>query len=477
MTEDPKLAALVEDAAEAETEPDRHRKEDAILATVAQVGAKDPNLLAACKGLDWSRTNARAVAAGLLSCIQEGVAVHPDTIRSRLLPGTDVQDAFLEDILAGKKAVDATVAADYAKTLTAQDRQRRALELGRQYIATVEGGGDVDIAIGKLSKDVLDLAEAKGLVAIHPTDAEEALAFMDFLDARRNNARDLLGLDTGFKNLNAVLNGLAPGVFVLAGAPSTGKTTLAKQIADEVAQIEKVPVLFFSFEQSKEELRIKSLARIAQVDSRAIWRGCADPKKWKEVETAAGLYFQGPGKHLTLIEAGRWDTVDAIRNAALIAKHRAGKDKPILLVLDYLQILPVPESVRLPGAKDKVDWNLSELRRLSRDIGSPILIISSENREAYKKNLPPTLASLKESGGIEYTADAVICLYRNKEETQILNERRKEPEPLRVRVEAHILKNRNGGLAKVKMDFTPALAVFFENGKTEDLDWTKALGE
>jgi len=110
-----------------------------------------------------------------------------------------------------------------------------------------------------------------------------------------------------------------------------------------------------------------------------------------------------------------------IRTAALMAKYRAGGDKPVLLVLDYLQIIPTPPDVRTDNAKTAVDWNLSELRRLSRELKSPVLVVSSLNRAAYKDDdKEPTMVAMKESGGIEYTADGVVALWRNNNETKRL---------------------------------------------------------
>ena len=154
-----------------------------------------------------------------------------------------------------------------------------------------------------------------------------------------------------------------------------------------------------------------------------------------------------------------------------MAKHRAG-DKPVLLVLDYLQIIPAGKGA--PDAlRERIDANLSELRRLSRDIKSPVLVVSSQNREGYKKNEKPTLAALKESGGIEYSADVVICLWRDKAESEALTARfgRKTD-----RIEAHVLKNRNGEPAKVLLAFTKPFAEFADDGK-EDLDYNAALGD
>jgi len=474
-----RLQGLAAGATEAEADPDRHRKEEAVLATVAKVGLADQALWHGFAALTWSRSDFAAIAEGVWTCILDAVAVHPDTVKARLPKGGPaVPDAVLSGILDGSKAVDVTVAREYIGTLTTLDKRRRALDAGREYLAKVEAG-DVDAAVGGLVKTVCDLAASKGLVTAYPTEAEDALGFLDALAARRADGRAWLGLDCGVRHLNEVLNGLTEGVFVLAGAPSTGKTTLAKQIADAVAMTEKVPVLFWSFEQSKEELRIKSLARLSQVDSRAIWKGRTDADTWAKVEKAAEDYRRGPGRSLTIIEAGRTDTVEAIRAAALMAKHKAGGDKKVLLVLDYLQIIPAgadaPDTVR-----ERVDYVLSELRRLSRDLKAPVLVISSENREAYKGNKPPTLAALKESGGIEYSADAVLCLWRDNEESDRMEKDRavrRPDDPKTIRVEAHVLKNRNGELAKVKLDFTPAWASFDNEGQAEGLAWSAALGE
>lgn len=477
-----RLKERMDNAQEAEADPDRHRMEEAILATLAKAGPGHPfadtySLVYTSGALTFSRSDLKAVGKILHEdiCLQ-GVPADKVLLRDKLrAAGAKVADAVLTVILDGSKAVEVEVARLYMEKLRRLDEYHALDESGQEYLKAIEvvkkKGLNPAEAMPQLLNFLTAHAETTGIIRPYAVEAIAAEGFLDALDARRADGRDFLGLDCGFRHLNHVLNGLPDGVIILAGAPSCGKTTLAKQIADTVAEVEKVPVLFYSFEQSAEELRIKSLSRLSSVNSRHIWKGRAGNLEWKKVEAAAGEYLQGTGPYLTIIEAGRKDTVEAIRAAALMTQRKAG-GKRVLLVLDYLQIIPAGKDA--PDAlRERIDANLSELRRLSRDLKSPVLVVSSQNREAYKENKPPTLAALKESGGIEYSADAVICLWRDKEESERLTEKYKR---LTVRVEAHVLKNRNGELSKIKLDFTPEWSLFMEKDK-EDLDYAAALGE
>ncbi len=476
-----RLKERMDNAQEAEADPDRHHMEEAILATLAKAGPGDPfadaySMAYISETLTFSRSDLKAIGDALHEdiCLQ-GVPADAVLLRDKLrAAGAKVADAVLTDILDGPKAVDAAVALLYIEKLNRLDKYHALDESGREYLKAIETIKKKGLSPEEVVPQVLNFltahAEVKKIIRSFPVEAVAAEDFLDILNARRADGRELLGMDCGFSHLNEVLNGLPDGVIILAGAPSCGKTTLAKQIADTVAEVEKVPVLFYSFEQSAEELRIKSLARLASVDSRRIWKGRAGDTEWVEVEKAAEDYRQGPGPYLTVIEAGRKDTVEAIRAAALMTQRKAG-GKRVLLVLDYLQIIPAGKDA--PDAlREKIDWNLSELRRLSRDLKSPVLVISSMNREAYKENKPPTMAALKESGGIEYSADAVICLWRDKGESETLT---RDLSMTTDRIEALILKNRNGELARVKLNFTKAWALFSDEGK-ESLDYDAALG-
>jgi replicative DNA helicase len=475
-----RLDEKIKTATEAEADPGRHAMEEAILATLAKGGPGDPfNETFSQAYNDRTLTfgpDREPIAKAIhdFICLQ-GAPVDTILIRDKLSSaGARVNEAILAGILDGSKDVDAAIAAAYIAKLNRLDKYRALDNVGLEFTKAVDKirkkGLEPEEAVLQLLNVLTSYGETTKIIRSYQNEAEASEGFLDELSARRSDGRDFIGLDSGFRHLNEILNGLKTGVIILAAMPSLGKTTLAKQIADHVAVKEKVPVLFYTFEQSAEELRIKSLARLSSVDSRVIEKGRTNQETWSKVENAEKNYRQGPGPYLKIIEGGRSDTVEAIRAAALMAKRKAGAER-ILLVIDYLQIIPSGDNAR-DALRERIDMILTDLRRLARDLKSPILVVSSMNRAAYKRGKDgisrPTMTALKESGGIEYSADVVICLWKDKEESKKLT---KDITLTTDRIEALILKNRNGEQNKrVKMNFTKAWSMFDEEGRVADLE-------
>lgn len=208
---------------------------------------------------------------------------------------------------------------------------------------------------------------------------------------------------TGFSRFDQLAGGLFPALYVVGAISSLGKTTFIHQMADQLAAAGK-HVLFFSLEMSRLELATKSIARrTALMDfdnamtSLKIRRGY----KSNVLVQAAAEYCKAVEDRLNIIEGGFETTVQYIRE---YAKHYAEKHntKPVIIV-DYLQILQGAQKGTL---REAVDFNVVELKRLSRDLDAPVIVISSVNRSNYL--LPVDFESFKESGGIEYTADVVL---------------------------------------------------------------------
>ena len=220
---------------------------------------------------------------------------------------------------------------------------------------------------------------------------------------------------TGFANLDAQAGGLYTGLYVLAAISSLGKTSFSLQLADQLAQSGN-DVIFFSLEQSRLELVSKSLARITAqrdkiraVTSLAIRKGNNAP----QVQEAIEVYKDAVNDRLSIVEGNFACNASFIGDYIRQYIRRTG-NRPVCFV-DYLQILQPTEENKRQSTRETVDSTVTELKRLSRELDLTIIVISSVNRANYLA--PIDFESLKESGGIEFTADVIFGL-----QLQCLNE-------------------------------------------------------
>lgn len=217
---------------------------------------------------------------------------------------------------------------------------------------------------------------------------------------------------TGYANLDKQAGGLYAGLYVLAAISSLGKTSFALSIADNIAASGH-DVLFFSLEQSRLEMVSKSIARTAAThyadqdqDITALSIRKHGFSKNDTVKKAAAKYRETVKDHLSIIEGNFNCDISFIGD--YVRQYMRRNDTRPVVFIDYLQILqPGEQDHRIP-TKETIDTAVTELKRLSRELELTIFVISSVNRANYLT--PIDFESLKESGGIEFTADVIFGL-------------------------------------------------------------------
>lgn len=306
--------------------------------------------------------------------------------------------------------------------------------------------------------------------AINPFAKETTLEYIDssFLnDIKR--MKSFKGRSTGFKNLDREINGVIPGLYVIGAISSLGKTTFITQVADQMAS-KGEHIIFFSLEQSRFELVAKSISRQTCILSPKEAKTSLEIMQNTEVSDLtlkAVEKYQEIAYNSIIVEGNFNITVNSIRDYIDFYISTTGI-KPVV-VLDYLQILR-PINDRLTD-KQQVDYNVTELKRISRDYDIPVFVICSFNRDNYTTTVDFT--SFKESGAIEYSADVVIGLQLQvMEEIQEMKNPKiseirekinnaKNEEPRRVQLIG--LKNRNGrSYFKCNYKYYPAYNFFEE---------------
>lgn len=305
------------------------------------------------------------------------------------------------------------------------------------------------------------------------TGAGRLAAFADEI----RNSINKQATPTGFNQLDRKLEGgLWPGLYIIGAISSLGKTTFGLQIVDQIARETGRGCLVFSLEMAAFELMAKSISRIT--DSLASQER---EKKTMRGITAGGRYLNYSETEKALIKAafdeygtfagniviieGQGDIgVEQIRATVhrYTAAH-AGK-APIILV-DYLQILAPAD----PRATDKqnADRAVTELKRISRDYKTPVIAISSFNRDNY--STVANMAAFKESGAIEYSSDVLLALQLEGvgvKGSDFNVDTAKQAIPRKV--ELCILKNRNGQTgAKIPFEYDARFNAFHEQGVSD----------
>ena len=292
------------------------------------------------------------------------------------------------------------------------------------------------------------------------SEAEELGSFLAELESG-TEVKEIAGLESGFPSLSRALNGILPGLHLLIGRPSCGKTAFVKQFADQVASHNSVPAIFFAFGEKKKGLRIRTLARLSGLENREIMRGSSyllhwygvpkanlsDPERfplgWERVKSAV----EQANSWLALVylfEGGEKTDLNEIAGCVRKVEEIKGS-KQVMVVID--------DSQRLGATDLSIDSRLSlvteQLQGLAVDLQVPVLATWPDLRRERAGSTPQEWAE-RVAG-----AEAVLVMEEDAERTKKLTE------PNRA-INLHIVKNRGGEKGALAFDFLPAFSRFTE---------------
>lgn len=308
-----------------------------------------------------------------------------------------------------------------------------------------------------------------------------------FAELANNTAKP--AIPTGFSNLDYKLDGgLYAGLYIIGAVSSLGKTTFLLQIADQIAKAGQ-DVIVFTLEMGGAELVAKSLSRETFRQRPMLAKSVREltsptmRKEWGEsdfnIVADAATEYDKAARRIRIIENSGDMNIDEIRR--ITEQHATKEGRAPVVVVDYLQIL----APAVPGATDKqnTDKAVLALKHISRDLRTPVLAISSFNRDNYTD--PVNMTAFKESGAIEYSSDVLIGLqyagmdYKPGEtdanrKTRLLtdaetrNEKAAAGKP--VDIELKILKNRNGSRGDLCFKYWPKYNYYEPSLKADQND-------
>lgn len=290
----------------------------------------------------------------------------------------------------------------HAEIVREKATRRRMIEIGTEIV------NEAFDSHGRPSVELVGNAMTKvgGLLSSEPCDLESVVPVMqrvfDSLQDRYTRGGGIQGVATGISaEFDELLNGLNPGLYILAARPKMGKTTLAQNIAEHVAMNLGKGVAFFSMEMQAEALGERMLSSQGGISASALRSGRLSDDDWKRASDTirklrnAPIYISRPRNA-------------RVEHVIAQAKRQHARAKLGLIVIDYLQLMQTNGDNRAQG--------LAEVTRalvlLAHELGVPVLLLSQLNRDLERRpDKRPMPADLRDSGAIEQDADAVIFIY------------------------------------------------------------------
>jgi replicative DNA helicase len=372
------------------------------------------------------------------------------TIEGMVLKGTDVdvltvshalENAGVLDSVGGLAYIVAMVentpstanVRHYARIVADKAIERSLLAATNKIAEIVESGIPTGEKVDQAQAAISEIAETRQ--DSEPVDMRAALMqTLNAMDERMAAGGALNGLSTGLVDLDAGVRGMRPGqLIVIAGRPSMGKTSLAMQIAEHVA--DTAPVLIFSLEMPTMELTSRMLSGVAKINLEQVLSGNIREEQWPALTHAISRIQD---KKIHIVDASIL-TVMTLRAQARRMKRKHGLG---LIVVDYLQLMTHNKQDDNTGLTD-----ISRgLKLIAKELGVPVIALSQLNRDCEKRpNKRPIMSDLRASGAIEQDADIVMMVYRD--EVYETDTDRKGIAELLLR------KNRNGPLGNVITTF------------------------
>lgn len=342
----------------------------------------------------------------------------------------------------------------YAEIVSQKAIRRRLIKASEEIIKYgYQEDGAVQEALEKAEQALFNVSQAhvkQDLVSIENILSES----FDRLDELHKDKASLRGVPTGFRDMDNMLAGLQKSdLIILAARPSMGKSTLAMNIAHNVATKSNQAVLVFSLEMSKEQLVDRLLAAEAGIDAWNLRTGNLSDQDFEKLGHAMGSLSEAP----IYIDDTPGITVNEMRTKARREQHQ----RPLgLIIVDYLQLM----SGTTTGGDNRVQ-EISEISRglkaIARELNVPLIALSQLSRSVESRSPQiPQLADLRESGSIEQDADLVMFIYR---------EDYYNPETERQHItDVLIKKHRNGPTGGVELYFHPERLEFRTIDKRHD---------
>jgi replicative DNA helicase len=370
--------------------------------------------LEAVKAHDFYRPAHELIFDAVLDLFGRGEPADAITVADELGKRGDLTrvggQAYLHQLI--QSVPTAANAGYYAEIVHERAVLRRLVEAGTRIVQMgyAQGEGDIDDIVNRAQAEVYSVAEKRGGEDYNVL-GDLLNETMEEIEAASGRTDDLIGVPTGFIELDQLTNGLHPGqMIVVAARPAVGKSTLGIDIARAAAIKHNMAAAVFSLEMSRTEITMRILSAEATIQLQDLRKGLKNQEQWTKLARIMGKISNAPL------------FIDDSPNMSLMeirAKCRRLKQQHNLrlVVIDYLQLMTSGKKVE--SRQQEVAEFSRALKLLAKELEVPVIAISQLNRGPEQRtDKRPQMSDLRESGSIEQDADVVILLHRDRSDPE-----------------------------------------------------------
>jgi replicative DNA helicase len=326
----------------------------------------------------------------------------------------------------------------YARIVAERAVMRRLVEAGTRITQMgYADTGEVDDVVDRAQAEIYSVTERRTSEDYVPL-AEIMEGTLDEIEAIGSRGGTMVGVPTGFTDLDSLTNGLHPGqLIVVAARPGLGKSTLALDLARAASIKHSLTSVIFSLEMTRNEITMRLLAAEARVGLHHMRTGSLGDDDWTKLarkmsEVSSAPLFIDDSPNMTMME---------IRAKCRRLKQRQDLK---LVVVDYLQLMS--SGKRVESRQQEVAEFSRALKLLAKELEVPVVALSQLNRGPEQRtDKKPMLADLRESGSIEQDSDLVLLLHRE--------DAYERESPRAGEADFIIAKHRNGPTATITVAF------------------------
>jgi replicative DNA helicase len=330
--------------------------------------------------------------------------IDEEFLRKRLLKIGKFDEVAMVDVLSANPITNTKA---YVEEIKAKANKRALVTLATEIKkVTIEDDLEAD--------EVMNLVEKKLYTITSESTADDfrespevTVAMMEEINRLKEMGNSkLIGVDTGYRNLNDKTSGFGKGdLVIIAARPAMGKTALVLNMALKAVERGE-GVAFFSLEMPAEQLMLRMLSAKTSIPLQSLRIGDLRDDQWSQLSAAVDEM----SKRKLFVDDGGYATIHHVRSK--LRKLKSRHPEITMAIIDYLQLMSGDKSRE--GRQQEISEISRGLKQLARELQMPIIALSQLNRGVESRdNKRPMLSDLRESGAIEQDADIILFVYRD----------------------------------------------------------------